>query len=309
MTRVIIREVGMRDGLQSIAANMATADKCAWIDAEHGAGVDEIEVCSFVPVKLLPQFADAEEVVKHALGRNGLTVAALTPNLRGAERGFALGVHKLNFVVSVSEAHNLANVRRPVAESVADFRAIVAARNALPGSARPVLAAGLSTSFGCSIAGAVSPDAVVALAGQLLEAGAEELVVADTVGYANPAQVRAMFSRVLREAGRIPVAAHFHDTRGLGLANALAALDVGVTAFDASLGGFGGCPYAPGASGNVATEDLAFMLDGMGVETGIDIERLLAARAHVERALPGTTFFGALARAGLPKGHAARRAA
>jgi len=248
--------------------------------------------------------------VRHALGRHGLVVAALTPNLRGAERGFALGVHKRNFVVSVSEAHNLANVRRPVAESVADFRAIAAARDALSAAGRSVLAAGLSTSFGCSIAGPVDPDAVVALAGQLLEAGAEELVVADTVGYANPAQVRALFSRILREAGRIPVAARFHDTRGLGLANALAALDVGVTAFDASLGGFGGCPYAPGASGNVATEDLAFMLDGMGVETGIDLDRLLAARAHVEQALlPGTTFFGALARAGLPKGHPARRAA
>src|SRR5438132_11145444 len=296
-----IREVGMRDGLQSIAAIMPTETKLAWLDAEYAAGVRDIEVSSFVPPKLLPQLADAEAVVRHALSLPGLTVSALIPNLRGAERGLALGVHEMNFVLSVSEGHNCANVRRSTAESVEDFRRVVALCHTAPAERRPRVACGLATAFGCTIEGAVDEDRVRRIAGEVAEAGADAILLADTVGYGQPAAVERVFRRVIAGVAPLPVAGHFHDTRGLGLANVLAALNAGARAFDASLGGLGGCPYAPGATGNIVTEDLAFMLEAMGLETGIDVERLIAVRELVARALPNVVQHGAIAKAGLPK--------
>jgi hydroxymethylglutaryl-CoA lyase len=300
---VIVREVGLRDGLQIHPTFMPTASKIAWIEAEAAAGVREIEVTSYVPPKLIPQFVDAEEVTRSALAVPGLTVAALIPNSRGAERGLALGVHKMNFVMSVSKTHNLKNVRREREESVADFARIVELVRAQPEGRRPVIVGGLSTALGCSFEGRVPVADVVKYALLLAEAGADELVVADTVGYADPTQVRAVFKAVMAEVGTLPLAAHFHDTRGTGLANVGAALDCGVRSFDASLAGLGGCPFAPGATGNIVMDDLCFMLDSMGLTTGVDLEKLLAVRRIVREALPDIEMQGALARAGLPRNY------
>jgi len=301
-----VREVGLRDGLQSIAEVLPTEEKIAWLEAEHAAGVHEIEVSSFVPPKLLPQLADAEAVVRHALSLPGLTVSALIPNLRGAERGLALGVHEMNFVLSVSERHNRANVRRTSAESIEDFRRVVALCHTAPAERRPRIACGLATAFGCTIEGAVDEDRVRDIAVEVAEAGADAIILADTVGYGQPAAVERVFRRVIADVTPLPVAGHFHDTRGLGLANVLAALNAGARAFDASLSGLGGCPYAPGATGNIVSEDLAFMLEAMGFDTGIDIERLIKVRELVARALPNVVQYGAIAKAGLPKNfHAA----
>lgn len=300
---VVVREVGLRDGLQLIPEFFPTDQKLAWIEAETMAGVSEIEVSSFVPPKLIPQFVDAEEVVRRSSDIAGLTVVALVPNLRGAERGVALGVDKLNFVMSVSRTHNQKNVRREPEESMADFRRIVELARSQPEGRRPLLGGGLSTALGCSYEGRVSVDDVRRYAAQYAEAGADEINVADTVGYGDPAQVRAVFRAVKAEVGNIPIAAHFHDTRGTGLANVAAALDCGVRIFDACLGGLGGCPFAPGASGNIVMEDLVFMLDSMGISTGVDLEKLLAVREIVARNLPDVELHGALAKAGLPRNY------
>ena len=299
--RAHVREVGLRDGLQSIAEILPTEQKIAWLDAEHAAGVSEIEVSSFVPPKLLPQLADAEAVVRHAMSLPGLTVSALIPNLRGAERGLALGVHEMNFVLSVSEGHNRANVHRTTAESIEDFRRVVALCHTAPTERRPRVACGLATAFGCTIEGTIDEDRVRDVALEVAAAGADAIILADTVGYGQPSAVERVFRRVIADVAPLPVTGHFHDTRGLGLANVLAALNAGARAFDASLGGLGGCPYAPGATGNIVTEDLAFMLEAMGFQTGIEIEQLIAVRELVARALPNVVQHGAIAKAGLPK--------
>jgi hydroxymethylglutaryl-CoA lyase len=297
---VLISEVGPRDGLQSVKRTMPTADKIRWIDALHAAGLREIEVCSFVPAKLLPQMADAAEVVAHARTLPGLTVMALVPNLRGAEAALAAGVHKITLPVSASAAHSLANVRKTREEMVEEVRRIVALRDERAPQVK--VEAGISTAFGCTLQGVVPEDDVVWLAGQVIAAGADEAGLSDTTGHANPAQVRRLFRRVRAEIGAHTGAAHMHNTRGLGLANCLAAYDVGVRTFDSSLGGLGGCPYAPGASGNVVTEDLVFMFEAMGVSTGVDIGKLIAAREPLEAGLPGEPIYGMTAEAGVPKG-------
>lgn len=308
-TDVIVREVGLRDGIQNISVFMPTADKLEWLAAEACSGMSEMEVCSFVPPKVIPQFSDAGEVTARALQIEGLTVSALIPNLKGAERGIAAGVHKLNFVMSVSASHNLANVRRSREDSVADFAKIAALIKSLDPHKRPVLAGGLSTALGCTIEGQIPEQDVVRYALQLAAAGADEICIADTVGYADPMSVRRVFKAVRAAVDPLPVAAHFHDTRGLGLVNALAALDAGITRFDACLAGLGGCPFAPGASGNVVMEDMVFMFEGMGLRTGVDIDRLIAVRAILERSLQDVPLQGAIAKAKLPKGFHARPAA
>lgn len=297
---VLISEVGPRDGLQSVKAIMPTDDKLRWIDALYAAGVREIEVASFVPAKLLPQMADAAEVVRHAVTLPGLVVMALVPNRKGAQAALEAGVHKLTMPVSASVAHSLANVRKTPTEMVEEVRAIAELRNAI--APRVKLEAGISTAFGCTLQGLVPEDDVIRLAAQCVEAGADESGLSDTVGYANPAQVRRLFRRLRAEIGVHAGAAHMHNTRGLGIANCLAAWDEGVRTFDASLGGLGGCPYAPGASGNAVTEDLVFMFEAMGVRTGIDIQKLIAARAPLMAGLPGEPVYGMTPEAGLPKG-------
>jgi hydroxymethylglutaryl-CoA lyase len=297
---VHLSEVGPRDGLQSVARTMATAHKKAWIDALHAAGLREIEVGSFVPAKLLPQLADTAELVRHARALPGLTVLALVPNLRGARAAIEAGVHKLTVPVSASAAHSLANVRRTREQMVDEVRAIAAWRlDHAPGVGLEI---GISTAFGCTLQGAVPEDEVIRLAEQLVEAGADECGLSDTTGMANPAQVRRLFTRLRAAIGPCAGAAHLHNTRGLGLANCLAAYDAGVRSFDASLGGLGGCPYAPGASGNVVTEDLVFMFEAMGVATGVDLPRLFAAREALRAGLPGEPVYGMTPEAGLPPG-------
>jgi hydroxymethylglutaryl-CoA lyase len=299
--RADVREVGPRDGIQMVKTILSAEQKLAWCRAQAAAGMRHIEVTSFVPPHVVAQFADAAEVARGALAIPGLKPAVLVPNLKGAQRAFDIGVPKVNYVLSASEAHNLANVRRTTDESIADFRRIVAERDARGLKGRVQVSAGLATSFGCTIQGTVPESRVVEIAGFMAEAGAEEISLADTVGYGNPGQVRRLFDAVARVAGAIPLAAHFHDTRGLGIANVTAAVEVGVRRFDASLAGLGGCPFAPGATGNINTEDCVFLLESLGFETGIDIEKLIAVRADVESWLPGERFFGMVARAGLPK--------
>jgi hydroxymethylglutaryl-CoA lyase len=306
---VALREVGMRDGLQSLAPILTTEQKNAWCAAEFAAGVREIEVTSFVPAKLLPMFADAEDVVRHALSLPGLKVSALIPNLRGAERGVALGVHEVAHVLSVSEGHNQNNVRRSTQDSIDDLTRVIELRDSLEPGRRMKVIAGLATVFGCTIEGDVDEKRVLEIAGKVLALKPDALMLADTVGYGNPAAIRRVFREVLDMAGPIPVAAHFHNTRGLGLANVLAALEVGVRSFDASLGGLGGCPWAPGATGNIVMEDTAFMMEAMGFDTGIDLDRLIEVRRMVEGFMPGITFHGDLPKAGIPKNYARRLAA
>ena len=299
---VLISEVGPRDGLQSVKATMPTADKLRWISALHAAGLREIEVGSFVPARLLPQLADTAAVVAHALTLPGLTVLALVPNLRGAEAALAAGVHKITVPVSASPAHSMANVRKSPQAMVEEVRLIDALRRRV--APQVGLEAAISTAFGCTLQGAVPEDEVIRLAVQCAGAGADDVGLSDTTGHANPAQVRRLFMRLRAEISHQAGAAHMHNTRGLGLANCLAAYEAGVRTFDASLGGLGGCPYAPGASGNVVTEDLVFMFEAMGITTGIDLARLIAARAPLQAGLPGEPLYGMTPEAGLPKGWA-----
>lgn len=300
---ILISEVGPRDGLQSVAATMPTPAKQRWIAALQAAGLREIEVASFVPPRLLPQMADAAEVVRHAVTLPGLRVMALVPNLRGAQAALAAGAHKLTMPVSASEAHSLANVRKTPLAMVEEVRAIDALRREHAAGGRMAgLEAGISTAFGCTLQGRVDEDAVIRLAVACAEAGADEVGLSDTVGYANPAQTRRLFTRLAAELGDKAGAAHMHNTRGLGLANCLAAYEAGVRTFDASQGGLGGCPYAPGASGNVVTEDLVFMFEAMGIATGVNLDGLLAAREVLRDGLPGEPIYGMTPEAGLPKG-------
>lgn len=303
MTRIHLSEVGPRDGLQSIKRVMPLDAKKAWIAAEAAAGVREIEVGSFVPASLLPQMADTAELVAFARMIRGLSVAVLVPNLRGAERAIAAGAQKMSIPFSMSETHSLKNVRKNHAEMVEEIRAIAQLVAAQPAESRPHFEVGLSTAFGCTMEGPVSEDTVVRLAAASIAAGAVEVGLSDTTGYANPAQVKRLVRKVKAEIGADKLnTLHLHNTRGLGLANALAGLDEGITTLDASLAGLGGCPFAPGASGNIVTEDLVFMLQAMGYETGIDLEQLLEVRRILAEALPGEPLYGFTPDAGLPLG-------
>jgi hydroxymethylglutaryl-CoA lyase len=297
VTAILISEVGPRDGLQSISRVMPLEAKKAWIAAEAAAGVREIEVGSFVPPTLLPQLADTAEVVGFAKTIPGLNVVALVPNAKGAARAVAAGVHGMSIPFSMSETHSLKNVRKSHAEMIEEIGAVAAIARA----AGVHFAVGLSTAFGCTIEGAVSEDAVARLAEAAAASGAQEFSLSDTTGYADPAKVRRLVRLVRSAVGADKLTTlHLHNTRGLGLANVVAGLEEGITTFDASLGGIGGCPFAPGASGNIVTEDLVFMLQAMGLETGIDLRALLEVRKIVAAALPGEPLYGFTPDAGLP---------
>jgi hydroxymethylglutaryl-CoA lyase len=298
-----ICEVGPRDGLQIIPAFMATDAKQAWIAAEHAAGVATIEVCSFIPPKLSQQFTDAAEVVAFARGLPGLSVVALVPNLKGAERAAAAGVHQISFPLSASHSHSLSNLRKTPDEQLAELKRTVEFLKTLPAETRPKLSAGISTAFGCSIEGLMPEAQVLSFLERIIAIGPDSVSLADTVGYGNPAQVRRVMKEARKLAGKMSLAGHMHDTMGLGLVNSLAAFEAGCDSLDASLSGLGGCPYAPGASGNVATEDLVFMLESMGVRTGINLEKLMAVRQIIAAALPDTPLYGRIAAVGLPKSY------
>lgn len=297
--RVSIREVGLRDGLQSIAAVMPTAHKLQWIRQAYDAGQREIEVGSFVPARLLPQLADTAELVAFAKTLPGLTTSVLVPNLKGAERAIESGAHLMLLPISASHAHSLANLRKTPDEVVGEIARIRDLRDASGSAIR--IEVGFSTAFGCTLQGRVEPDEVLRLLQAVLDAGADCVGLADTVGYADPEMVRALFGQALLVAGERLNCGHFHDTRGMGIANVYAALQTGITRFDACLAGIGGCPHAPGASGNVASEDLAYMFASMGIKTGIDFDKLMALRGQVAGWLEGESLHGTLWRAGLPK--------
>ena len=300
-TEILVSEVGPRDGLQSIDAILPTAVKNAWIRAQADAGFREIEVGSFVPPTLLPQLADTADVVREALRIPGLSVAVLVPNLKGAERAIASGADKISIPFSVSETHSLKNVRRSHEQMFEEVRQIAALIAGLDD--KPHFEAGLATAFGCTIEGPISEDLVLRSAERLMQCGVAEVGLSDTTGYANPKQVRRLVRKVQAVVGKENITGvHLHNTRGLGLANALAAIEEGITTLDSSLGGIGGCPFAPGASGNIVTEDLVFMLQSMGLETGIDLEKLLNFRNILREALPDEPLYGFVPDAGLPKG-------
>jgi len=299
MPDILISEVGPRDGLQSIDRVMPTEAKKRWIAAEAAAGVREIEVGSFVPPSLLPQMVDSAEIVAFARTIPGLNVVALVPNAKGAARAIEAGAHAISIPFSMSETHSLKNVRKSHAQMLEEIVTIAG----LAREADVHFAVGLSTAFGCTMEGPVDEDQVVRLAAASAEAGAQEFSLSDTTGYANPAQLRRLVRAVKAEVGADRMTTlHLHNTRGLGLANALAGLEEGITTLDASLGGLGGCPFAPGASGNIVTEDLVFMLEAMGLDTGIDLEALLEVRTIVAEALPGEPLYGFTPDAGLPLG-------
>lgn len=308
-SEVLVSEVGPRDGLQSIARVMPLEAKKAWIAAEAAAGVREIEVGSFVSATLLPQMADTAALVEFARDIPGLAVAALVPNLKGAERAIIAGAGKISIPLSASESHSLRNVRRDHPAMLREIAAIAARIREEPRERRPHFEVGLSTAFGCTIEGPVSEDEVVRLAERAVAAGAAEVCLSDTSGYANPTQVKRLVRRVKAALGAERLnSLHLHNTRGLGLANALAGLEEGITTLDSSLGGLGGCPFAPGASGNIVTEDLVFMLEAMGVDTGIKLNELFNVRALIAAALPDEPMYGFTPAAGLPLGFPGSRA-
>jgi hydroxymethylglutaryl-CoA lyase len=297
--RVVVREMGLRDGLQSVATIVPTAAKIEWIRDAYAAGQREIEVGSFVPPKLLPQLADTGEVLAFAQTLPGLRATVLVPNLKGAQRALEAKAQMMLLPLSASHAHSLANLRKTPDEVLAEIGRIRAERDA--SGAPTEIEVGISTAFGCTIQGEVDPEEVVRVVQAALDAGVEAVSLADTVGYADPAMVSRLFERVLRVAGDKLVAGHFHDTRGLALANVYAALQLGIARFDACTAGIGGCPHAPGASGNVSSEDLTYMLHSMGISTGLDFERLLALRAKVVHWLAGEPTHGTIWKAGLPR--------
>jgi hydroxymethylglutaryl-CoA lyase len=298
---VYLREVGLRDGLQNVSTFFPTEAKKEWIAAEAAAGVTDIEVCSFVPPKLIPQFQDALDVVATVKKISGLNMCALMPNLKGAERGIEAGVDQLNYVTSVSETHNLKNVRRTPQESIENFKEIVDFRDQKSEETgkKVTLLAGCATAFGCTLEGDIDPKAVISIAKQFVAAGADEISLADTVGFANPDQIKSLCRQVMDEVD-VPITIHLHDTRGMGVVNAYAAYDAGIRRFDGCLGGLGGCPWAPGATGNVVMEDMAFMFEGMGLRTGIDLDKLCTVRDIVTRELPDEHLSGGIAKAGTP---------
>jgi hydroxymethylglutaryl-CoA lyase len=280
---------------------MPTGDKQAWIGAQYRAGTPVIEVGSFVPKRLLPQLADTPELVQFATSLEGLKVAALVPNLHGLQGAVAAGVHEVTLPFSMSETHSLRNVHRTHAEMLEEIARCAAFLQALPGEQRPAFRVALATAFGCTLEGPIPEDRVFRMAARVVELGADEVVLADTTGHGNPVQLKRLASGVWAACGRDALnGVHLHNTRGQGLANALMAVEIGMTRLDASLGGIGGCPFAPGASGNIVTEDLVWMLESMGLRTGIDLDQLLAVRQQVQEALPGESLYGFLAAAGAP---------
>jgi hydroxymethylglutaryl-CoA lyase len=301
---ILISEVGPRDGLQNCKSVMATEAKKRWITALAAAGVREIEVGSFVSPKLLPQMEDTPEIAAFARTIPGLVVAVLVPNLKGAAAAAAAGADKITLPLSVSETHSMRNIRRTHEQVLEEAKAISALLASLPPDRRPHFEGSLSTAFGCTLEGPVAEPVILRCAEGLMAAGCDEVGLSDTTGYANPAGVRHLIRAVRGVIGAQNLTGvHLHNTRGLGLANVLAALEEGITTFDASLGGLGGCPTAPGASGNIVTEDLVFMLESMGLSTGIDLEALMATRRIVAEALPDEELYGFTPRAGLPLGY------
>jgi hydroxymethylglutaryl-CoA lyase len=303
---VILREVGLRDGLQLVKKIPSTAAKQRWVREEYGAGVRHFEVGSFLPAKTFPQFADVRDIVATVAELPGAHGIALALNERGVNEALASGVAEIASVLSATEEHSQANANRSRDQAIANIRRLCELRDA--SAHRPIVHAAISMALGCSIAGPVDPNEVIRLVEKCFEAGVDAVGIADTVGYAGPKQVGDLTKAAVRIAGSKPVCVHLHDTRGMGIANASAALDAGARILDGSLGGLGGCPFAPGATGNVVFEDLVFLCEGKGFATGIDIDKLVAVRAILRSEMPGEQLYGGMARAGLPRGRIAAAA-
>ncbi|GGH41781.1 hydroxymethylglutaryl-CoA lyase [Cribrihabitans marinus] len=296
--RVVLREVGLRDGLQMVEHFPSTTAKADWLHRESAAGVRHFEVGSFLPAHAMPQFADVRGVIDICRDL-GVHAAALALNDRGAADAVQTPLNEIVTVVSATEEHSQANARRSQADAIALVgRTVEMAKGA---ASPPLVQAGISMAFGCSIAGAVPSDDVVRIAAACVEAGADLLGLADTVGFAGPDQVTDLVTRVQRELGDVVLSIHLHDTRGMGIANASAALDAGVRVIDGSLGGLGGCPFAPGATGNVVFEDLVYLCERKGFATGIDLEQLMSVRDIAATAMPDEPLYGATPRAGAPR--------
>ncbi len=296
--RVTLREVGLRDGLQLVKSFPSTAAKREWIRQEYAAGVRHFEVGSFLPAARMPQFADVRELIALVAELPGAFSSALALNERGATDALTTPLDEIVCVVSATEEHSQANARRSRADAIRLVGEVVAMRDA--STTKPVVNVGLSMAFGCSLAGKVEPDEVIRLAERCLHAGADVIGLADTVGFAGPRQVERLATRMTALCGKRPYIVHLHDTRGMGIANAAAALDAGARVLDGSLGGLGGCPFAPGATGNIVFEDLVYLCETKGFATGIDLAALTAVRAIAHQAMPDETLYGGLARAGLP---------
>ena len=304
--RVSLREVGLRDGLQLVKTFPSTAAKQRWLREEYAAGVRHFEVGSFLPAKTFPQFADVRDIVAAVAALPGAHGIALVLNERGANEALASGVAEIASVVSATEEHSQANANRSRESAIANVRRLCELRDA--STHKPIVHAAISMALGCSISGEVDPNEVLRLLEKCLEAGVDAVGIADTVGYAGPKQVGDLTRAAVKIAGKRPICVHLHDTRGMGIANASAALDQGAQILDGSLGGLGGCPFAPGATGNVVFEDLVFLCESKGFATGIDIEKLIAVRAILKEAMPNEPLYGGLARAGLPCASTAKAA-
>ena len=279
--RITVVEVGPRDGLQNEASTVATADKVTFVDRLSDAGFSAIEVSAFVNPTRVPQMADAEDVCQGIVRRPGTRYSALVPNLAGLERAAAAGLRDIAIFAAASESFSRANINKGIDESFATYAVVCRQAHALGMRVRGYL----STAFGCPYEGVVPPDRVATLSTRLIDMGVFEVAVSDTIGVAHPGQVSVVLDAVSRAVSLDRIALHFHDTRGTALANVLTALTLGISTFDGSAGGLGGCPYAPGASGNLATEDLIYMLDGLGVDTGVSLERLTEASCFIESRL------------------------
>ncbi|MCJ0974476.1 hydroxymethylglutaryl-CoA lyase [Pseudomonas sp. PS1] len=291
--RLYIQDVATRDGFQIEPAFVPTEDKIALIDRLSETGLAKIEVTSFTSPKAIPNLRDAEEVMRGIRRVPGVEYTVLVPNVKGCERALACEVDEINLVMSASDTHGLANLRMTPEQSLEQFKAIIEVTRGSP----VFVNASLSTAFGCPFEGEVPPARVMALVQQLLDIGVQGVTLCDTTGMADPAQVERLCRDALRRWPEAVFTAHFHNTRGMGLANALAALNAGIDRFDASLGGLGGCPYAPGASGNICTEDLVHMFQRMGLDTGVDLDRLLQCAADLPL-LVGHDVPGAVLKAG-----------
>jgi hydroxymethylglutaryl-CoA lyase len=304
--RITLREVGLRDGLQLVKSFPSTEAKQRWVREEYAAGVRHFEVGSFLPAKTFPQFADVRDIVQQVASLPGGHGVALVLNERGANEALAAGVPEIASVVSATEEHSQANANRSREAAIANVRRLCELRDA--STHKPIVHAAISMALGCSIAGPVDPNEVLRLVEKCFEAGVDAVGIADTVGYAGPKQVGDLTRAAVKLAGDKPICVHLHDTRGMGIANASAALDEGARILDGSLGGLGGCPFAPGATGNVVFEDLVFLCDSKGFVTGIDIEKLVEVRAILRAEMPNEALYGGLARAGLPRATAAKAA-
>lgn len=294
--RVSLREVGLRDGLQLVKSFPSTAAKQRWVREEYAAGVRHFEIGSFLPAKTFPQFVDVREIIQTVAALPGAHGVALVLNERGANEALASGVAEIASVVSATEEHSQANAHRSRESAIANVRRMCELRDA--SEHRPIVNAAISMALGCSIAGPVDPNEVLRLVEKCFEAGVDVVAIADTVGYAGPKQVGDLTRAAVRLAGSKPICVHLHDTRGMGIANAAAALDSGARILDGSLGGLGGCPFAPGATGNVATEDVVWLFERMGLRTGVDGDALLdvaRALAAIDGAQPGGRVRNALA--------------